>query len=515
MADANVTTPYSGAAKLINRTAIPTWMNAYDAQRIASYGLYENIYWTNPDTFKLVQRGAEANPLYMPSGRIIVNTMDRYVGVDMAPIMDPAFGTPDEQAVALVAMTDFLKRERFGSQYESNKLYGIMRGDWCFYITANAAKAQGSRLTLRGIDPAMVFPINPANDVDRVIGYDLVEQITVGDNLRIKRTRYLKSDHPDHPSDGIAPGGPISYQVDTLELENWEDPEEAKYVAGPEDVPIVLMPTNITQLPVYHIKNFEEPGNPFGSSEMRGLERVMAGVNQAITDEELALALEGLGMYKSEKGNPIDSNGNPTTWQLGPGRVVHDGSFERVNGVNTVGPFQEHLAYLHSQMDQVSGTSDVAKGVVDVTVAESGIALKLRMGPILGASKKKDVTVKEVLNQMFYDLRDWFSAYEGVNMTNVRFEVMFGQKLPEDTKARFDQLFQMYTADPPLITAAYFRDACREMGFEIPIDITGEAIAAERSQMVEAMDPYGTRVDEEIAGAGGDEPEAGAGDGVE
>jgi hypothetical protein len=63
----------------------------------------------------------------------------------------------------------------------------------------------------------------------------------------------------------------------------------------------------------------------------------------------------------------------------------------------------------------------------------------------------------------------------------------------------------MYTAQPPLITAAYFRDACREMGMDIPIAVNGLAIAAEQAQMNAAMDPYRTRLDEESGeGEGGD-----------
>lgn len=491
-----VSTPYSSARKLIRTADIPTWMNEYDAERIASYKLYEDVYWTNPLTFKLQQRGTEENPLYVPSGRVIVNTMDRYAGVDWMPVMDPDYGTPEQQAAALLAFTDLFRRERMGSQYDSNKLFGIMRGDWCWYITANTKKPQGSRLTIRGIDPAMVFPINDEEDVERILGYDLIEQIMIEQDTRIKRTRYLKSDHIDHPSGDMVPGGPISYQVEALEIEGWEN--EPKKVRYEEEVPPTLLPPQITQLPVYHIKNFEEPGNPFGSSEMRGIERLMAGINQSITDEELSLALEGLGMYSSGKGRPVDENGNPTTWQLGPGRVVHDETFQRVNGINTVGPFQDHLKYLHGQIDQVFGTSDVAKGMVDVTVAESGVALALRLSPILSSAKKKDTSIREVMDQFLYDLRNWFRVYEGLDMEAVRFESQFGEKIPQNNQRRFDELMQMYTADPPLITAAYFRDACREMGIDIPTDINGQAIADERAQMATAMDPYGDRVQQEI-----------------
>lgn len=502
----NVSTPYSGARKLINSADIPNWMNQYDAERLASYQLYEDIYWTVPQTFKLQQRGTEENPIYIPSGRIIVNTMDRYAGPNWRPVIDPAFGSATEQAEALQFMSDLIKRERMGSQYNAGKLYGHIRGDWAWTITANSAKPEGSRLTIKSIDPGLIFPIEDPNDDDRKLGIDLIEQIVLGEDLRIKRVRYLKSEHPDHPGGTEEPGGPISYQVDVLEVENWET--EPKTIKNPNlTVEPTLLDPRITNVPVYLIKNFEEPQNPWGSSEMRGIERIFAAINQAITDEELALALEGLGMYASSKGQPVDGSGRPTTWQLGPGRVVHDESFKRISGVNTVGPFQEHLKYLDDKIHQVSGASDVARGQVDVTVAESGIALALRMGPILSSAEKKETLIQESMDQFLFDLRIWGMVYEGVNLDPVRFNSTFGEKMPKDNAKRFNELMQLYTADPPLITAAYFRDACREMGIEIPTDVNGLTIAEERAGMMALMDPYGARVEEEMGGEGEGEEE--------
>lgn len=491
-----VRTPYDSAKRLIPPGNLPTWLNDYDAARYASYGLYEDIYWTNPATFKLQQRGAEENPIYVPSGRIIVNTMDRYVGKGFKVIIDPDFGTPAEQAAALTVITDFVKRERLRSAFAMNKLYGIMRGDWFWYITGNPNKAPGSRLSLRPLDPRMVFPINPKTDVDRIIGYDIVEQTVEGDTTYISRTRYLKPEHEDHPQSGQM-DAPISYQVDLLEVENWEtEPKIARTVT-----PAVLMPAEITKLPLYHHKNMEEPGNPFGSSEMRGLERLMAGVNQSITDEELTLALHGLGMYKSDKGKPQDANGNPTAWNLGPGKVVHDGSFDRIPGVTTVTPYLDHVKYLEDRMHRVNGASDVAQGVVDVSVAESGVALALRMGPILDAASSKDLGIQEVWDNLLFDLMGWFKAYESFDFGAARAICTFGQKLPRNVQEEFDRLFQMVSADPPLITMAYFRDAVRELGVDIPIDVNSLSIGEELAQMRALVgDPMGARLDEE-AGA--------------
>jgi hypothetical protein len=39
-------------------------------------------------------------------------------------------------------------------------------------------------------------------------------------------------------------------------------------------------------------------------------------VNQSISDEELTLALDGIGVYATTSGPPLDSDGNATDWVL-------------------------------------------------------------------------------------------------------------------------------------------------------------------------------------------------------
>jgi hypothetical protein len=503
-----IKTPYDSAKRLINSANLPTWMNDYDALRVSTYELYDDIYWAEPDTFKLQQRGSNDNSIYIPSGRIICNTMNRYAGKNFSAIMDPAFGTAAQQVAALQLVKDLFTREKFLTKYKTNKLYGTIRGDWFLYIQANSLKPQGSRLRVTWLHPSMVFPIHPANDVETTLGVDIVQRVVQGDDNVIKRTRYLKATHPDHPAyPSDDPLTPISYQADTLAEEDWEDPEKQEILSA--DVPVVLLP-GITALPVYHFKNNEEPNNPFGVSEMRGIERLFAAVNQAISDEELALALDGLGMYKSDKGQPKDAAGNPTAWILGPGRVVHDDTFDRITGVSSVTPMLEHIQYIEDRMHEINGASDVARGKVDVSVAESGIALALRMAPILDAAADKDTLIQDTMDQFLFDLRAWFKTYEQTDMEAVRIVSKFGEKMPRDIQAEFDRLYQMVTADPPLISPGYFRDACRELGIAIPATENAAVIASEVGQYQAALAEAGgnDRLNQELDAAAADAPAA-------
>jgi hypothetical protein len=474
---AGVSTPYSTIAPFFPGNA-PSWIPAEEAQRILAYQAYEDIYWNNPNTFAVVARGTNDNPIYVPSGRVIVETINRYVARNMDFRTVPDVGTPQEQAEANVALKALFDRERFWSKFAAAKRFGIIRGDWLFHITADPAKPQGSRITITSVDPGQFFPIYDPNNVDRIIGVDLAEQVQIGDRMYIKRLRYMKTET-----------GRITSETLVVEIENWnggtpENPATPKAVASDMSLPLVELPAEITAIPVYHIRNFEEPQNPYGSSELRGLERIITAVNQGISDEELTLALEGLGVYTTTAGTPIDENtGQEVPWRMGPGRVLElpDGtSMNRVNGTNTVGPYQDHLKYLDKKLDEGSTVSDVAKGTLDVALAESGIALALRFGPILDLAAEKDILIKDVLRQFAFDLRAWLKVFEGVNCDNILWDVYMGPKLPTDRSGEADKWINMYAQG--IISLGTLHVMLRELGFDIP---EGEMInmAQEQEQM--------------------------------
>lgn len=75
--------------------------------------------------------------------------------------------------------------------------------------------------------------------------------------------------------DGSAKG--ISSERTCWEIGKWDDrlqdQDELKRVPNPEqDIPAFMLPPQITQLPVYHIKNNQVPNSSFGMSELAGME---------------------------------------------------------------------------------------------------------------------------------------------------------------------------------------------------------------------------------------------------
>ncbi len=495
MADATDFTPYSTARSMMG--VLPTWMDEWDAQRITAYQIYEQIYWNVPDTFKLMQRGTNADPIYVPSGRIVVDATDRYTAAGFGYTADPAFGSTSEQTTASLAFKALFDRERFLSKFAANKKAGLIRGDWAFHVTADPEKAEGRRISIYTVDPAAIFYVEHPDDLEKIQGVHLIEQYMEGDKTLIRRQTYSKG--PD-PYDPDSDDGKIWSSLTIHEIDKWRDP-----LADPVkvEVPAYALDPLITALPVYHIRNMEEGGSLWGSSELRGHERLMGALNQAISDEELSLALDGLGMYATNSGPP-KLNGVETNWILGPGRVVElsgdgggDGKvfFERVNGIASVEPYTDHIKTLMDFLREGSSTPTVASGAVDVTVAESGVALALRMSPMLSKTEVKDIGIRDFGVQFFYDLKAWLQAYEGINTGAALMAPVFGKKLPiniEEEVARVIKLVKAKIASP-----AWARAELAQYGYEFGSD-EDALIAEATSKVAAASDPFGARVEEEI-----------------
>lgn len=484
-------TPYSNTTGLFAE-GLPTWMSAYDAERIHAYQIYEQIYWNVPETFKLVMRGTEnSSPIYVPNARTIVDTTNRYLCPRPGFLVDPDLGSPQEQADCRLMFSSLFRRERFWSKFQANKLYGVMRGDWCWHLLANPLKPQGRRIKIEAIDPAAYFPITHPADPDQIIGAHIVEQFADDQGtIFIKRQTYYKGADPinNNGSDTT-----IYNSIGTFAIDKWQalDDKAITVIKPP-----TALPPQIKAVPIYHIRNIESPGDPFGSSELRGFERIQAAVNQAVSDEELALALEGLGLYHTDGGPPTDERGQPTDWVLGPGRVVEHGNgstFGRVNGVSSVAPVQDHLKFLISQMKEAAATPDAAVGKVDVQVAESGIALRLQLAPLLSKVEVRAEPITDVHNQMLYDLRDWFAVYEQF-VTPCATVMQFGDVLPRNDKEKVAEILQIVAAG--LADAEWGRVELVQYGYDFPTD-TGLAVLNEARARAMATDPFASRMEAE------------------
>jgi len=486
------TLPFLGVTLPPAENGLPKWLtNEFDQQRVAAYAFYDDVYANNPYTYSLLLRAADDVPIYLPSAKRIINTVSRYIARDLGfTFQNEQSGeeVPEEQIVSNVLfLENFFKRERFSSRFNSAKRRGLVRGDSCLYIYADPFKAQGSRISIRWINPKTYFPIFDIEDSTKVTGAEIANLFTDSEGKEFVRVqRYIRGAHPDHPAyqtenQDVAE---IIYSHFVVSVDKWQDLEEREIIetiVSNETIP------GITHIPVYHFKNNEEDGINFGRSELGGIEHLIAAMNQTITDQDIALALSGLGMYVANFA-PVDENGVKSDWILGPGRVVEspsgsDSTFERVSGITTVEPSLSHVRFINEQVNTTLGISDVASGQVEVNVAESGIALSLRMGPIIDAANEKENAIKDVLVQFFYDLKAWFNVYENVNFGDISIVPVFSDKMPRNRSAEFEELMSLFGEG--LVTPEYvLKKLQSSFGYS---DISEEMISAIKAQHVGAI----------------------------
>lgn len=458
-----VMTPYSTVMPLIGGDR-PTWTPEWETDRIASYAKYDEMYWNNPNAFKLVQRGGETNPIYIPEPRRVVDATAHFL-LKGLKIQLSNGETESPEAKYIQA---FLDRETFVAKFTTAKLAGVARGDFVFHVTGDPTKAENSRVSIHSVDPASYFPIYDDIDPDKRIGVDLVEQfLTEDNNLRLRRQRYMY--------EVVGTRRRITSELAVFELRDW-------WKKGTKAEQIIytkkFLPEAILTIPVYHFKNIDWDGQLYGSSELRGFEKLFSSINQSATDEEIALALEGLGVYATDAGSPVDADGNEEDWEIAPGRVMEvpmGHKFERVQGVGSVKPMQDHIGYLTSVLHETAAVFDVKD--IDVMTAESNIALSIKFLPTMAKMESRDELGLSTLTQMWFDLKQWFQAYD--NFT-IKGDILpkLGPKLPENRKEQLNELNNMM--DRKIISRAYYRREMKKFGYDIPEEIEQEILEEER-----------------------------------
>lgn len=497
-----------------------------DKIRIAAYDLYDGIYHNRQESLSLQIRGEDQRPIYIPSAKKIIEATSRYLMVGFDYYAKAQGAEDDEEApvnndtaesgsTIEAYFKDFFKRERIKAKFANQKRYSLIRGDALWYITADPTKPEKQRLSLHELDPRHYFPIDDPDDNTRVIGchiVDLVQDPTKPDDKDAKvarRQTYRKVKAPN----GTAT---ITSEVTCWETGKWDDrilkAEDMTQIPNPGiDKPIQTLPPQITQLPVYHIKNNQVPNSGYGMSELAGMETLIFAINQSITDEDLTLAMQGLGMYVTNSAAPVNADGSTGDWSVGPGMVVElgaDQEFTRVTGVTSLSPYTEHTEALNTGLQQGSGTPEIAIGAVDVAVAESGVALMIQLSPILAKNAEKELEWILTTDQMFYDIVNmWLPAYEGIAPNGAEVATIVDDPMPVNRDAKIQELILLYTSG--VITLAMVVRGLMELGYTFPDndpDAAAAMIQAEQKQ--KSIDMMGDPYANGEGGVGEDDPGA-------
>lgn len=493
---------YSDTQKYVSLA--PSWVPPTDQERISAYDIYEQVFWNHVGAVKIMNRGLDAadQPLYVPSARVVVDTMDRYVGAGLTFSTDPETGTTATQLAARQWFTALFARERFSSRYDAAKRdHLLIKGDMVWHITYDELKPAGSRISLHATDPASYFPVYedelPENlqpdspDPNRIAQIRLVERVLVGDEEQVRVQLY------DRTGNGVT----ILTSLEMWKPDEWFVTDGSKSALATLQPPTPL-PSQVTTFPVYHIPNGGD-GYEFGSSEMRGLLGLQAAMNQGMTDEDLALALMGIGVFATDEAAVTrDGDGNVVPLSMYPGIVIENAKgLRRVEGITTVQPYTDHFARIEGYMGDATGATDAARGRMEVTEAESGVALRIRLGPTLAKAGIKDRIILAVMTQMFYDLVQMWSPLdpmEGISpFLDVSVVPVLGDKLPANRAEEVTLWSSLVVSN--IASAATARKALVKVGFEFDPS-EAELLLAEKvaTAAAEGGDPAQDRATNEV-----------------
>ena len=480
-----------------------------DKDRLAAYKFYEDAYHNRPEAFQLTIRGEDedATKIYLPSAKRIIESTTRFLALGFDFIVDPSSGaSPEEQEVVQRYVKNLFARERVRSKFKSNKRYGLIRGDQLVHITADDTKLPGRRISVHELDPSAYFPIRDANNSDRILGCHIIEVIPdPADKEKevVRRQTYRR----EVDANGT-PTGPITSELTLWEVGAWDDRNlEAKDLKPKGTVkPVFQLPPQITSIPVYHMRNNPIPGHIFGVSQLAGVESDLNAINQSVTDEDLTLVMQGLGMYWTNAGAPRNADGSEAPWNLGPGQVIEVGdnqNFGRVTGVGSVAPYVEHMKYLDDSMMSGLGIPSVASGRVDVTVAESGISLMLQMSPIIAQNEEKEEEILAVTDNWLWDLtRAWMPAYEQIDFPTVEVAAIVKEAMPQNRDAAIQEILLLFTSG--VVTLEQTQAKLSELGYQFSTDdpqrVIEEQAAMARARYGDPMDNrYGEELEEGVA----------------
>jgi hypothetical protein len=491
---------YNSAKMYADRVAvkIPAATSTFDLARIQAYTLYEDFFLNLPDSYRVILRGEDnaQQQIYVPTPEKIIEAICRFHAIN--PVIE--WSTKNAELEAYFA--DLWDREAFVRKQTDNKRWGCVRGDSAYYLTVDENKPDGQRISINNLDPSCYFPIENPLVAGQILGCYIVDEVPkpggkAGDKA-IRRQSYMRENKRN--GDGsITFTGKIIYDSMIFEQGKWDSRtlEADKIKKIGTLVPPKYMPPEIDKLPVYFIPNSAIDGSIFGRSELAGIETLVTAINQTMTDEDITLAMKGLGCYVTDAPAPRDAADKVTDWEVGPARVleVPEGkTFVNLAGVNSVQPMLDHVNKADEFAQQGKGVPEIAVGKVDVTIAESGISLKFQLGPILAKGREKQDYRGSVETQMHYDiLHKWIPAFEkqlGAIPEDLRIKIVYGDPVPKDDDKIFEMHLKIY--DLGIYPTEKLYEALNAMPFGFnfePGDF--EKAQEEAKKKAESSDPFG------------------------
>lgn len=499
---------------------MPGWVsNEADAMRVAAYDGYDDMYDNVPNTFLVAMRGTNDNPVYVPSTKKIVEAVNRYLGKGWNWTVSTTDTDAAAEEAARVWLSAVYTNNKMPAKFASAKRGMLRRGDSILHVIGRLDRPAGKRVQIVEIHPRTYFPIEDATDPEGISGVYIVNLLMVQDTEHSGLTRNVAM-RQEYRYQTVSGKQRVFSRLAFFETDSWDDRYpghgEIREVDTPEafDVPSmqsvlkgVLLPESVTKIPVYHIVNQRTDEERFGTAEAAGMETLIAAKNQAVSDEDITLALVGLGLYTTTAGKPVDEDDKETDWIIAPGYVIElkqGEEFNKVPGVTDMKPYQDHIATVTNELNESAGLSAVAIGRADASVAASGIALRLDMAPILANNAEKEGELLGSLDEIGNDLLVMWSPVDGQSLAvdTVSVANSFDDPLPVDRAATVTEITALVTAG--LMSKEFAITVLKDkLGYDFPSTMLNDISAA--------ADAEAARVAAEMALTGAQDPNAPSG----
>lgn len=475
---------YDSAIDYIGPTAnfgkqISNLANNDDKLRVKAYELYEDMYHNRPEHMRVVLRGEDEDSVevYLPSAKKCIEAVNRFLCVEFDYYIEPKIGSQQDRDKIDAAMANLFQKQEVYRKFNQLKRYLLIKGDACLHIVGKEHEKAGNRVRIEELKPEHYFPIeNPVTgDLMGCHIVDIIRNPRSTPNTKRYNPEFLtrRQTYRKVVDDYDIPTGQITSELSLWAIGRWDDRLPFLQLEWIDTiVEEFYLPDDITDLPVYHFANNPPPMSSFGMSELAGVESLVTAINQAISDEDLTLITQGLGVYWTDAAPPQGPDGEPKEWEIGPGAVVEIGSggkFGRVSGVNSVTPYLEHILAMDESMQQAIGVPDIAIGMVDVATAESGIALSFKLGPLLAKNAEKEIFISPRLDKMLDDIvTGWFPAYEDIVVDGVAVSCSFGDPIPKNQSQLLQDLLGIFgTLENFLPVAWVFQQLNDIMGYDL------------------------------------------------
>lgn len=466
--------------------------NTDDKLRLKAYELYEDMYNNRPEHMRVVLRGEDhdSTEIYLPSAKKVIDAVNRFLCVNFNYFINPKYGSQSDREEINEILYGLFDNEKFFIKFNILKKYMLMKGDACLHIVGKPWEKPGKRISIQELKPEHYFPIE-----DLVTGelmgchiVDIIRNPRTTNNTKRYAPEFLtrRQTYRKVVDDNNVPTGRITSELSLWEIGRWDDRIPFLELAWVDTInEEYVLPQEIDCIPVYHIANEPPPTSTWGMSELAGEESIITAINQAMSDEDLTLITQGLGVYWTDASPPVDETGEVTEWEIGPGAVVEisaGGKFGRVSGISSVTPYLEHILAMDESMQQGICVPDIAIGMVDVATAESGIALELKMRPLLAKNEIKERFIMHEMNRLFNDIVcGWLPAYEGIAITGVKVTAQCDQPMPKNNSQLLMDVLGIWAECNQFLPVQWLYDQLNQiMGYQLTMNDFKQALAEQR-----------------------------------